>query len=145
MRSEPGRTGSHRGALPLHVNDYVAHADRLSETGFEDHADPRRDFATRRDGRNAQTGNRATDLGCLSVSNAALDRLRAWKANVAIVLGSGLNVLVSDATAENSIAYSEFAELPKPSVPGHVGRFGLGKVGNARMIFAQGRVHLYEG
>ena len=79
------------------------------------------------------------------MSDAALDRLRGWKADVAIVLGSGLNVLVSDSTPENSIAYSEFAELPKPSVPGHVGRFVLGKIGNARMIFAQGRVHLYEG
>jgi purine-nucleoside phosphorylase len=79
------------------------------------------------------------------VSDAVLDRLRGWKADVAIVLGSGLNVLVSNATPENSIAYSEFAELPKPSVPGHVGRFVLGEIGNARMIFAQGRVHLYEG
>jgi len=60
------------------------------------------------------------------VSDAALDRLRGWKADVAVVLGSGLNLLVSDATPENSIAYSEFAELPKPSVPGHVGRFVLG-------------------
>jgi len=44
-----------------------------------------------------------------------------------------------------SVAYSEFAELPKPSVPGHAGRFVLGTVGNRRVIFAQGRSHLYEG
>jgi purine-nucleoside phosphorylase len=81
----------------------------------------------------------------LIVSDAALDRLRQWKAELAIVLGSGLNVLVSDAEAENSVDYSEFAELPKPSVPGHTGRFVLGKIGNTRVIFAQGRVHLYEG
>jgi len=79
------------------------------------------------------------------VSDAALVRLRGWNADVAIVLGSGLNVLVSDATPENSIPYSEFEELPKPSVPGHVGRFVFGKMGKARVIFAQGRVHLYEG
>jgi purine-nucleoside phosphorylase len=79
----------------------------------------------------------------LNVSNAALDRLRAWNADVAIVLGSGLNVLVSD--AGEHVGYSEFPELPKPSVPGHAGRFVLGNVGNARVIFAQGRVHLYEG
>ncbi|HSV62470.1 MAG TPA: hypothetical protein VLH83_03930, partial [Chthoniobacterales bacterium] len=79
------------------------------------------------------------------MSDAGFDRLREWNADVAIVLGSGLNVLVSDATPENSIPYSEFEELPKPSVPGHVGRFVFGKMGNARMIFAQGRVHLYEG
>src|SRR5438874_4792562 len=145
MRSDPGGSESHRGAFPLYLDDDAPHADCLSETGFKDHADPRRDFATGRDGRHAQTGNRATDLRCLSVSDAALDRLREWKADVAIVLGSGLNVLVSDATPENGIPYSEFGELPKPSVPGHVGRFVFGKMGNARMIFAQGRVHLYEG
>jgi purine-nucleoside phosphorylase len=81
----------------------------------------------------------------LIVSDAALDRLRGWNADFAIVLGSGLNALVSGATAENSVAYSEFAELPKPSVPGHAGRFVLGNLGDARVIFAQGRVHLYEG
>lgn len=75
----------------------------------------------------------------------ALDRLRNWNAEVAIVLGSGLNVLVSPAESANSVGYSEFPELPKPSVPGHAGRFVLGNVGSTRVIFAQGRVHLYEG
>ena len=77
--------------------------------------------------------------------DVALDRLRTWNAEVAIVLGSGLNVLVSEIDSANSVAYSEFRELPKPSVPGHTGRFVLGNLGNTRVIFAQGRVHLYEG
>jgi purine-nucleoside phosphorylase len=77
------------------------------------------------------------------VSDAALERLRGWTAEVGIVLGSGLNALVSDSS--ESVAYSEFAELPKPSVPGHAGRFVSGKIGNTQVIFAQGRVHLYEG
>jgi purine-nucleoside phosphorylase len=79
----------------------------------------------------------------VSVSETALDRLRGWEAEVAIVLGSGLNALVSESA--DSIAYSEFPELPKPSVPGHAGRFVLGNIGSKRAIFAQGRVHLYEG
>jgi purine-nucleoside phosphorylase len=79
------------------------------------------------------------------VSDAALDRLRNWNAEVAIVLGSGLNLLVTTADSANSVGYSEFPELPKPSVPGHTGRFVLGNVGSTRVIFAQGRVHLYEG
>ena len=77
------------------------------------------------------------------VSEAALGRLRSWEAEVGIVLGSGLNALVSE--SQESVAYSEFAGLPKPSVPGHVDRFVLGNVGSKRVIFAQGRVHLYEG
>lgn len=79
------------------------------------------------------------------MSEAALDQLRQWKARTAIVLGSGLNVLVSSAESRESVAYSEFPELPKPSVPGHTGRFVRGKIGATPVIFAQGRVHLYEG
>ena len=77
------------------------------------------------------------------VSDAALERLRGWGAEVGIVLGSGLNSLVPEGA--ESVAYSEFAELPQPSVPGHVGRFALGTVGNRRVILAHGRSHLYEG
>lgn len=79
----------------------------------------------------------------MSVSEAALERLRGWGAEVGIVLGSGLNSLVPEAA--ESVAYSDFPELPKPSVPGHAGRFVRGTIGDSRVIFAQGRVHLYEG
>lgn len=79
------------------------------------------------------------------MGEAALDRLRQWDARVAIVLGSGLDVLVSSAESQESVAYSEFGELPQPSAPGHNGRFVRGKIGSTCVIFAQGRVHLYEG
>lgn len=79
------------------------------------------------------------------MSDAALDRLTQWKAETAIVLGSGLNALVSEPDSQNAISYSEFRELPNPSVPGHVGRFVLGTVRHTPVVFAQGRVHLYEG
>ena len=78
-------------------------------------------------------------------TDPALERLRNHRAEIAIVLGSGLNALLSESGSEEGIAYSEFAELPKTSVPGHAGRFVLGKIKDRRMIFAQGRVHLYEG
>lgn len=77
------------------------------------------------------------------VSEAALERLRGWGVEVGIVLGSGLNTLVPESA--DSVPYSDFPGLPRPSVPGHAGRFVLGKVGSTRVIFAQGRVHLYEG
>ena len=70
MRSYPGGFEPHRGALPLYVNDDAAYADRLSETGFEDHANPRHEFATGCDGRNAQTGIRATDFLELRLDDA---------------------------------------------------------------------------
>jgi purine-nucleoside phosphorylase len=73
----------------------------------------------------------------------ALQRLRDWNATIAIILGSGLNAVVQDPI--ESIDYAEFSELPKPRVSGHAGKFSLCKIGRVRVIFAQGRVHLYEG
>jgi purine-nucleoside phosphorylase len=73
----------------------------------------------------------------------ALQGLRDWNAEIAIILGSGLNAVVQDPI--ESIEYAEFSELPKPRVSGHAGKFSLCEISGVRVIFAQGRVHLYEG
>jgi purine-nucleoside phosphorylase len=70
------------------------------------------------------------------------DTLRDWRAKVAVVLGSGLQSVARDAI--ETVAYSEFSEIPKPGVPGHRGEFSLCETGGVRVIFARGRVHLYE-
>ena|SRR5438132_654595 len=72
-------------------------------------------------------------------------RLRDYKADTAIILGSGLNSLVVDPSNDQIVPYAEFSEIPQPSVPGHLGRFVLGEIEKTKIIFAQGRVHLYEG
>jgi purine-nucleoside phosphorylase len=77
-------------------------------------------------------------------SNAA-ERLQSWGADIAIVLGSGLNAIIPNASDEQIVAYTEFKELPCPSAPGHSGRFVLKETNHTRVIFAQGRVHIYEG
>jgi purine-nucleoside phosphorylase len=77
--------------------------------------------------------------------NDPRQRLRDWRAEFAIILGSGLGSIVPSTTTANEIAYSDFSELPRTSVPGHVGRFVLGEINSVHVIFAQGRVHLYEG
>ena len=77
--------------------------------------------------------------------NQALDRLRSWGAETAIILGSGLNSLVENADASERLPYSDFPDLPAPKVPGHSGEFALGQIGGERIVFARGRVHLYEG
>src|SRR5207248_3618493 len=74
-----------------------------------------------------------------------LTKLRDHRADTAIILGSGLNSLVADPKPNQIVPYSEFSEIPKPTVPGHVGRFVLGEIEKQKIIFAQGRVHLYEG
>lgn len=75
--------------------------------------------------------------------DAAPERLRNHRAEIAIILGSGLNSIVNDPI--ESISYSEFSEIPQPRVPGHEGKFALCEISGTRVIFAQGRVHLYEG
>src|SRR5438270_11707604 len=75
----------------------------------------------------------------------AIEKLREHHADTAIILGSGLNSLVVDPAKDQFVPYAEFSEIPEPSVPGHVGRFVLGEIEKTKIIFAQGRVHLYEG
>lgn len=61
-----------------------------------------------------------------------------------IVLGSGLGPLADAVEVERTVGFAE-AGLPVSSVPGHAGRFLIGKLGAAPVIAMQGRVHLYEG
>ncbi|HSH37937.1 MAG TPA: purine-nucleoside phosphorylase [Chthoniobacterales bacterium] len=75
----------------------------------------------------------------------ARERLAGWGADTAIVLGSGLGALTDAISVEQRIAYSAFPEIPAPRVAGHAGQFALGSVAGTKVIFAQGRVHLYEG
>jgi purine nucleoside phosphorylase len=74
---------------------------------------------------------------------SARARLHNWNAKVAIILGSGLGGIVQNPI--ESIAYAEFSEIPEPRVPGHAGKFSLSEISDVRVIFAQGRAHLYEG
>ena len=75
----------------------------------------------------------------------AIERVREYGAQIAIVLGSGLGSFVAEAPRDRTIGYHEVPDLPRSSVPGHLGRFVLGEIGGSRVVFAQGRVHLYEG
>ena len=76
---------------------------------------------------------------------AARERLQSWGAEIAIVLGSGLGSLTEAIAVEQRVPYSTFADLPAGRVPGHSGYFALDTIGGSKAIFAQGRVHLYEG
>jgi purine-nucleoside phosphorylase len=79
------------------------------------------------------------------MSESALERMRDWGAETAIILGSGLSSIVGEVAADRVIPFADFTELPRSSVAGHPGRFVLGQIGATRVIYAQGRVHLYEG
>jgi len=79
------------------------------------------------------------------VSDFAIERVREYGAQIAVVLGSGLGSLVKEPPRDRVISYSEIGGLPRPAVKGHAGRFVLGESAGARVVFAHGRVHLYEG
>ncbi|MBK1882395.1 purine-nucleoside phosphorylase [Luteolibacter pohnpeiensis] len=61
-----------------------------------------------------------------------------------LVLGSGLGMLADAVAVEREIPFAD-AGLPASSVPGHAGRFLMGKLAGQSVILMQGRVHLYEG
>ncbi len=75
----------------------------------------------------------------------ASERLREYGARLALVLGSGLGSLVKEPARDRIIPYREIGGLPRSTVPGHSGRFVLDEIGRERVVFAQGRAHLYEG
>ncbi len=77
------------------------------------------------------------------MSSSPAETLRGWNADVAIILGSGLDEIVS--SPRESISYTEFGELPPPTIAGHSGKFSLAEISERRVIFARGRSHLYEG
>ncbi|HSK46557.1 MAG TPA: purine-nucleoside phosphorylase [Coriobacteriia bacterium] len=67
-------------------------------------------------------------------------------AEIALVLGSGLDSVVDSLSDRHDIAYSEIEGMRGPhSVAGHAGRMSLGTVGGKRVVCFRGRVHRYQG
>lgn len=64
---------------------------------------------------------------------------------LAIVLGSGLGMLVERLAARTVIPGIELEHLPRSRVKGHAGEIVLGELGRVPVIVQSGRVHLYEG
>jgi len=58
----------------------------------------------------------------MAKKNAAMQRLRDWRTETAIVLGSGLNEVVPNAASDAIISYAQFDQIPLPRVPGHGGK-----------------------
>jgi len=71
--------------------------------------------------------------------------MRAFRPELAIVLGSGLNSFVDGLEVERRISYHDITGFPASAVPGHAGCFSLAQFEGRRLLIAQGRVHLYEG
>ncbi len=78
----------------------------------------------------------------------AMDSIRAQtdlKADLAIVIGSGLQSVLDQVTVAHRIHYSDIAEFPVSSAPSHAGELIFGTLAGRDVVAMNGRVHLYEG
>lgn len=67
------------------------------------------------------------------------------KADVAVILGSGLGKIVDIMEEKEIVPYKEIPHFPQSSVVGHAGNLVFGKIGNTQVMAMQGRFHYYEG
>lgn len=64
---------------------------------------------------------------------------------VAVVLGSGMGAIADHVTDRAEVPFDDLPGFPAPSVPGHAGKFVIGKLVGHPIIIQCGRVHYYEG
>ncbi len=67
------------------------------------------------------------------------------RAEVAIILGSGLGNYAAALEGAKSIAYADIPGFPLSTVEGHAGRWHSGTLSGKRVCMMQGRFHAYEG
>ena len=77
-------------------------------------------------------------------ANYILDKT-AFKAEIGIILGTGLGELANEIKAEYVLSYSDIPNFPISTVEGHTGKLILGKLSGKNVIAMQGRFHFYEG
>jgi len=68
-----------------------------------------------------------------------------FKANIALVLGSGLGNFVDALSNTRRIAFADIPGFPISTVEGHSGELVHGFLGDVPVLVNSGRVHFYEG
>lgn len=63
---------------------------------------------------------------------------------IAVILGSGLGVLVED-MGGSALSTAEIPGYPQSTVEGHAGQWVKGRLGEREILALKGRVHPYEG
>jgi purine-nucleoside phosphorylase len=67
------------------------------------------------------------------------------KAELCIILGTGLGGLTKEIIVNEEIPYSDIPHFPLSTVDGHAGKLIAGRLGNKEILAMQGRFHFYEG
>ena len=81
----------------------------------------------------------------IKVTSSYIQERTKFKAEIAIILGTGLGGLVKEIDIEHAIPYSEIPHFPVSTVEGHKGQLIFGSLGGKKVIAMQGRFHYYEG
>jgi len=68
-----------------------------------------------------------------------------FKAQIAVVLGSGLGKLSQHMKEVARIPFGDIPHFPQSGVQGHAGELVLGTLGKKNVALMNGRVHYYEG
>ncbi len=67
------------------------------------------------------------------------------RAEIGVILGSGLGEYAKALKDKESIPYSDIPGFPESTVPGHAGVWHTGMLHGKRVCMMQGRFHAYEG
>lgn len=79
------------------------------------------------------------------IKDFLLDNGVPYRAEAAIILGSGLGGFSDTITDKSSISYDSIPHFPQVSVTGHTGELIFGRVKQKSVIAFSGRFHHYEG
>jgi purine-nucleoside phosphorylase len=74
-----------------------------------------------------------------------IKRIAPFKAEIAIILGSGLGNFAKSVNTHLSIKTSEIVNYPTSSVEGHAGVIHFAEYEGKKLLLFQGRIHFYEG
>ena len=81
----------------------------------------------------------------LDAAVAAVQEQVGGHPEMGLILGSGLGRLAEAADGTTVVPATEIPGYPESTVEGHHGQLVFGTLEGARVVFVQGRVHLYEG
>lgn len=76
---------------------------------------------------------------------ASIRKQGDFKADIALVLGSGLGNFVDALSNTSRIAFADIPGFPVSTVEGHSGELVHGYLGDVPVLVNSGRVHFYEG
>lgn len=72
-------------------------------------------------------------------------KIKDFKPQFGIVLGTGLGSLIEDVAIQYEIKYEDIPHFPVSTVETHSGKLILGVLGGKNVVVMQGRFHYYEG